>query len=33
MLDEREYLAISGGIRSGVLSVKNRLRYEVRRIS
>ena len=30
MLDEREYEAISSGIRSGVLSVKHRLRTEDR---
>src|SRR5437868_15187830 len=32
MLDEREYESISSGIRSGVLSVKRRLRTEGRRM-
>jgi hypothetical protein len=29
MLDEREYEAISSGIRSGLLSVKHRLRTQI----
>lgn len=32
MLNEQEYEAISSGIRSGVLSVKNRLRTEDRQM-